>query len=128
MGSYRMKQQVLLQLRATFLSEALAKRGLPIPSLKDVSTPEGKAPPKKVDWDCAVSTEADPKHCLISYDPEPGSKLVVPMEMASTDKWITLSALNNLRRNDPSKVQPMWNDQYAILSSWFDTDSRYSLL
>jgi len=126
--SYRMKQQVLLQLRATFLSEALAKRGLPIPSLKDVSTPEGKAPPKKVDWDCAVSTEADPKHCLISYDPEPGSKLVVPMEMASTDKWITLSALNNLRRNDPSKVQPMWNDQYAILSSWFDTDSRYSLL
>ena len=126
--AYRMKQQVLLQLRATFLSEALAKRGLPILSLRDVSTPDGKAPPEKVDWDCAMSTDADPKHCLISYEPEPGSKLVVPMELASTDKWITLSALNRLRREDPSKVEPMWNDQYAILKSWFNPNSRYSLL
>jgi hypothetical protein len=126
--AYRMKQQVLLQLRATFLSEALAKRGLPILSLRDVSTPDGKAPPEKIDWDCALSTDADPKHCLISYEPEPGSKLVVPMELASTDKWITLSALNRLRREDPSKVEPMWNDQYAILKSWFDPNSRYSLL
>jgi len=126
--AYRMKQQVLLQLRATFLSEALAKRGLPIASLKDVSTPDGKAPPKKVDWDCAQSTEADPKHCLISYEPEPGSKLVVPMELASTDKWITLAALNRLRRDDPSKVEPMWSDRYAILSSWFGPNSKYSLL
>ena len=126
--AYRMKQQVLLQLRATFLSEALSNRGLPIPSLKDVSTPEGRIPPKKVDWDCAMSTEADPKHCLISYEPEPGSKLVVPMELASTDKWITLSALNRLRREDPSKVEPMWNDKYSILKSWFGPNSRYSLL
>lgn len=126
--AYRMKQQVLLQLRATFLSEALAKRGLPIPSLKDVSTPDGKVPPKKVDWDCAMSTEADPKHCLISYEPEPGSKLVVPTELASTDKWITLAALNRLRRDDPSKVEPMWSDRYAIRSSWFGPNSRYSLL
>jgi hypothetical protein len=123
-----MKQQVLLQLRATFLSEALARRGLPIPSLKDVSTPDGKTPPKKVDWDCAMSTEADPKHCLISYEPEPGSKVVVPMELADTDKWITLTQLNKLRRNDPSKVDPMWADQYAVLSSWFDPNSRYSML
>ena len=126
--AYRMKQQVLLQLRATFLSEALAKRGLPIPSLIDVSTADGKVPPKKVDWDCALSTEADPKHCLISYEPEPGSKLLVPMELASTDKWITLSALNRLRRDDPSKVEPMWSDKYAILNSWFGANSRYSLL
>lgn len=126
--AYRMKQQVLLQLRATFLSEALAKRGLPLPSLRDVSTPDGKAPPKKVDWDCALSTEADPKHCLISYEPEPGSKLVVPMELASTDKWITLAALNRLRRDDPSKIEPMWSDQFAIRRSWFDPNSRYSLL
>jgi len=126
--AYRMKQQVLLQLRATFLSEALAKRSLPIPSLKDVSTPDGKVPPKKVDWDCAMSTEADPKHCLISYEPEPGSKLVVPTELASTDKWITLAALNRLRRDDPSKVEPMWSDRYAIRSSWFGPNSRYSLL
>ena len=126
--AYRMKQQVLLQLRATYLGEALAKRGLPIPTLSDVQTPDGKAPPKKVDWDCAMSTRSDPKHCLISYEPEPGSKLVVPTEMVSTDKWITLTELNRLRRNDPSKVNPMWSDRYAILSSWFSPDSRYSLL
>jgi len=126
--AYRMKQQVLLQLRATFLSESLAKRGLPIPSLKDVSTPDGRTPPQKVDWDCAMSTVDDPKHCLISYEPEPGSKLVVPMELASTDKWITLAALNRLRRDDPSKVEPMWNDKYSILHSWFSPNSKYSLL
>mmetsp|Transcript_28644 Transcript_28644/g.61428 ORF Transcript_28644/g.61428 Transcript_28644/m.61428 type:complete len:388 (+) Transcript_28644:141-1304(+) len=126
--SYRMKQQVLLQLRATFLSESLAKRGLPVPSLQDVSTPDGRVPPQRVDWDCALSTEEDPKHCLISYEPEPGSKLVVPMELASTDKWITLAALNRLRRDDPSKVEPMWSDKYAVLSSWFGPNSRYSLL
>eukprot|EP00537_Pseudo-nitzschia_pungens_P001053 CAMPEP_0172364662 /NCGR_PEP_ID=MMETSP1060-20121228/7732_1 /TAXON_ID=37318 /ORGANISM="Pseudo-nitzschia pungens, Strain cf. cingulata" /LENGTH=403 /DNA_ID=CAMNT_0013087715 /DNA_START=208 /DNA_END=1419 /DNA_ORIENTATION=+ len=126
--AYRMKQQVLLQLRATYLSETLAKRGLPLPTIQDVATPEGTTPPQKVDWDCALSTETDPGHCLISYEPEPGSKLVVPMELAHTDKWITLAALNRLRRNDPSKVEPMWNDKYAVLSSWFSPNSRYSLL
>ena len=126
--AYRMKQQVLMQLRATILSESLAKRGLPIPSLKDVSTPDGKAPPKKVDWDCAMSTEADQRPCMLSYEAEVGCKVVVPMELASTDKWITLTALNRLRRKDPSKVEPMWSDQYAIISSWFSPNSRYSLL
>ncbi|OEU11644.1 hypothetical protein FRACYDRAFT_270650 [Fragilariopsis cylindrus CCMP1102] len=128
--AYRMKQQVLLQLRATALSEALVARGLPgIPSLRDVSTLDGKLKPKKVDWDCALSTEEDPKHCLISYEPEVGSKLIVPMELAGdTDKWITLRELNRLRREDPSKVEPMWSDKYAVLSSWFSPQSRYSLL
>jgi hypothetical protein len=128
--AYRMKQQVLLQLRATALSEALVARGVPgIPSLRDVSTLDGKLKPKKVDWDCALSTEEDPKHCLISYEPEVGSKLLVPMELAEdTDKWITLRELNRLRREDPSKVEPMWSDKYAVLSSWFSPQSRYSLL
>eukprot|EP00536_Pseudo-nitzschia_multiseries_P015290 jgi/Psemu1/327850/estExt_fgenesh1_pg.C_8530004 len=126
--SYRMKQQVLLQLRATYLSETLAKRGLPLPTIRDVATPEGTTPPQIADWDCALSTEEDPGHCLISYEPEPGSKLVVPMELAHTDKWITLAALNRLRRDDPSKVEPMWNDRYAVLNSWFSPNSRYSLL
>ena len=58
---YRMEQQMLMQLRSTFLSEALAKRGLPMTTLLDVSTPEGDKPPEKVDWDCAMSTEDDPK-------------------------------------------------------------------
>mmetsp|Transcript_5137 Transcript_5137/g.11386 ORF Transcript_5137/g.11386 Transcript_5137/m.11386 type:complete len:422 (-) Transcript_5137:1110-2375(-) len=126
--AYRMKQQVLLQLRATYLSETLAKRGLPLPTIQDVATPDGTTPPQPADWDCALSTKEDPGHCLISYEPEPGSKLVVPVDLAHTDKWITLAALNRLRRDDPSKVEPMWNDKYAVLNSWFGPNSRYSLL
>ena len=53
---WRMEQQMLMQLRSTFLSEALAKRGIPIVSITDVSTAEGDKPPEKVDWDCAMST------------------------------------------------------------------------
>lgn len=45
-----------------------------------------------------------------------------------TNQWITLSALNRLRRTDPTKVEPMWHNQYAILQSWFGDDSEYSML
>jgi hypothetical protein len=58
---YRMEQQQLMQLRSTILSEALAKRGVPMITLLDVSTPEGQKPPERVDWDCATSTEDEPK-------------------------------------------------------------------
>jgi hypothetical protein len=123
--AYRMKQQLLLQLRATFLSEALAKRGVPLPPIADVVTPDGKAPPKMVDWDCAISTEEEPKICMYTYDAVPGTKVIAPVD---TDHWITLVQLNALRRKDPTKVEPMWHDQYAILKSWFDSDSEFSLL
>lgn len=56
-----MDQQILMQLRSTFLSEALAKRGIPIATIADVSTSEGDKPPEKVDWDCAMSTLDEPK-------------------------------------------------------------------
>ena len=46
----------------------------------------------------------------------------------NTNQWITLSALNRLRRTDPTKVEPMWHNQYAVLSSWFGDDSEYSML
>lgn len=124
--SYRMQQQLLMQLRATFLSEALAQRGLPtFPTLKDVATPDGAQPPQPVDWDCALATEEDPKSCLYSFDAEPNTKVVAPL---GTTQWISLSALNRLRRDDPTKVEPMWHSQYAILQSWFHGESQYSLL
>ena len=123
--TYRMQQQVLLQLRATYLSEALALRGLPLPTLKDVATPEGALPPQPVDWDCALATEEEPKSCLYSFDAEPYTKVVAPL---GTTQWISLGALNRLRRTDPTKVEPMWHSQYAILQSWFDGESQYSLL
>jgi hypothetical protein len=123
--SYRMQQQILMQLRATFLSEALARRGLPMPTLMDVATPEGSEPPQPVDWDCALATEEDPKSCLYSFDAEPYTKVVAPLD---TTQWISLGALNRLRRTDITKVEPMWHSQYAILESWFDPESQYSLL
>lgn len=123
--SYRMQQQILMQLRATFLSEALAKRGLPLTTLEDVATPEGSTPPQPVDWDCALATERDPKSCLYSFDAEPNTKVVAPID---STQWISLGALNRLRRTDPTKVEPMWHSQYAILKSWFDAESEYSLL
>lgn len=58
---YRMDQQELLQIRSTFLSEELAKRGLPMTTLLQVSTREGDKPPELVDWDCAMSTVEEPK-------------------------------------------------------------------
>jgi hypothetical protein len=122
---YRMQQQVLLQLRATFLSEALAERGLPLATLAGVSTPEGAKPPQSVDWDCAMSTPDEPKPCLYSFDAEPYTKVLAPLN--TQNKWISISALNRLRRADSSKVEPMWSSQYAVLA-WFDADSEYSLL
>lgn len=44
-----------------------------------------------------------------------------------TTQWITLTSLNRLRRVDPTKVEPMWHSQYAILRSWFGL-GPYSLL
>jgi hypothetical protein len=58
---WTMDQQMLMQLRSTFLSEALAKRGIPMTTLIDVATSDGDKPPEKVDWDCAMSTLDDPK-------------------------------------------------------------------
>jgi hypothetical protein len=148
--AYRMEQQILLQLRGTMLSEAIAKRGIPIPTYKGVLTPEGQTPPAKVDWECAISTKEDPKECLFTFDAEVGSKVIAPLLPSSqlenqkngggggssssssnnnnVDGWVTLSALNRLRREDPSKVDGMWHQKYAILDSWFNPESKYSIL
>jgi hypothetical protein len=59
---YKLQQQHLLQLRSTFLSEALAQRGIQVgPTMMDVSTPEGNKPPQEADWDCCMSTVEEPK-------------------------------------------------------------------
>jgi hypothetical protein len=77
-----------------------------------------------VDWECALATQASPKSCLYSFDAEAGTKVVAPRD---TTQWITLSALNRLRRNDPTKVEPLWHSQYAILSTWLQPSSAFSL-
>lgn len=123
---WRLEQQQLLQLRSTFLSEALADRGVPLTTMAQVSTLESDRPAETVDWDCAVSTDANPKSCLYSFDAQAGTKVIAPL---GTTQYITLTALNRLRRTDPTKVEPMWHGKYAVLRSWFmDDNSVYSLL
>jgi hypothetical protein len=130
---YRMRQQVLMQLRACLLSEALFKRGVPLPSLKDTATPEGVAPRKMVDWECTLSTKEKEIECMFTFDSEVGTKFIAPMDPKEGDapkdtEWITVVALNRLRRNDATKVDTMWHNKYAILESWFTADSEYSVL
>lgn len=122
---WRIQQQQLLQLRSTFLSEALAARGIPLTTMMEVSTLDSEKPPDEIDWDCVLSTESDPKSCLYSFDAQPNTKVLAP---TSTNQYISLIALNRLRRTDPSKVEPMWHSQYSILKSWFGEDSPYSLM
>ncbi|KAL7464879.1 hypothetical protein ACHAXS_005203 [Conticribra weissflogii] len=153
---YQTEQQLLYQLRSTYLSEILASRGLggvvagsgggnggsgsgggggssgkdtislgTWPTLTSVATKEGERPPEKCDWDCALATEEDPKSCLYSFDAEPNTKVISPR---GTTQYISLTALNRLRRTDPTKVEPMWHSRYSILHSWFSDQSEYSLL
>jgi hypothetical protein len=61
---YRSDQQLLYQLRSTYLSELLASRGLPLPTVLGVSTVDGERPAERVNWDCALSTVDDPKVCI----------------------------------------------------------------
>ncbi|KAL3784779.1 hypothetical protein ACHAWO_006425 [Cyclotella atomus] len=122
---YRSDQQLLYQLRSTYLSELLASRGLPLPTVLGVSTVDGERPAERVNWDCALSTVDDPKTCLYSFDAEPNTKVLAPL---GTQQYISLRALNRLRRTDPLKVEPMWHSQYAILTSWFADSSEYSLM
>lgn len=117
---YQLQQLLLLQSRSFTLRKALISRGLKSLQFTKDSTDQ----PKLADWDCAVSTVESPKTCLISFEPELGTKLIKPSD---SPHWITLTVLNRLRRIDPSNVEPLWYSQYAILKSWFDSNSPYSL-
>lgn len=118
--AYRLQQQLYLQSRSLLLRQALIDRGLD--ALQHGETE--KTVSKAVDWDCTIATADDPKVCLYSFDAEVGAKVVAPID---TDQWITLTALNRLRRIDPSKVEPLWHGQYSILRTWFRPDSSFSL-
>jgi len=123
---YHNEQQLLYQLRSTYLLELLSSRGIPnLPTLTSVCTSESDRPPTTVDWDCALSTNDEPRGCLYSFDAEPYTKVVAP---SGTHAWISLSALNRLRRTDASKVEPMWHGRYSILDGWFGENSRYCML
>ncbi|CAB9501798.1 expressed unknown protein [Seminavis robusta] len=117
---YRMQQMVLLQSRSARLRQELVDRGV----LTDVPTGDTSTTAEPVDWDCALSTPRHPKRCLYSYDAQEYTKVVAPI--GSSD-WIGLATMNRLRRTDPSKLEPMWHNKYAIHRAWFGAHSPYSL-
>jgi len=119
--AYRLQQQLYLQSRSLQLRQALISRGFDElqHTARDSSTVVSE-----IDWDCALATEDYPKSCLYSFDAETGSKVLAPV---NTTDWITLSALNRLRRNDPTKVEPLWHSQYHILRTWLSPAHKYSL-
>jgi hypothetical protein len=119
--AYRLQQQLYLQSRSLQLRQALISRGLT--ALQHGAVEEGTVS-RHVDWDCAMATPGHSKSCLYSFDAEMGAKVVAPI---GTDQWITLSALNRLRRTDPTKVEPLWHSQYSILKTWLHPSDKYSL-
>lgn len=126
LAKYHTEQQLLYQLRSTYLTEILASRGVTtLPTLASVSTSDSQKMPELVDWDCALSTDAEPRSCLYSFDAQPYTKVVAPR---GTDQWISLSALNRLRRTDATKVEPMWHSRYSILNGWFGESSKFCML
>jgi hypothetical protein len=123
---YHNEQHLLYQLRSTYLLEVLSSRGIPnLPTLSSISTSDTNKPSIIIDWDCALSTTDEPRSCLYSFDAQPYTKVIAPL---GSDAWISLSALNRLRRTDASKVEPMWHSQYSILHSWFSEQSQYCIL
>ena len=148
---YYIQQQLYLQSRSLQLRQALIQRGIhALAHTSTTTTTSATSGGKKkvVDWECALSTEEYPKSCLYSLDAEYGQKVIAPMlpeedddeddenEEGSTTtttkarpkknkkyEWITISSLNRLYRTDPNKVEPLWYDQYAILSTWFSRSS-----
>jgi hypothetical protein len=139
--AYRMQQHLYLTSRSLQLRQALIGRGLVELShtYSASSSAASKSKPSfaVVDWDSAKSTKASPKSCLYSLDAEEGAKVIAPTVAATTTsktsssplshQWITVTALNRLRRTDPTKVEPLWHNQYAILSTWFQPGHAYSL-
>ncbi|GAX23779.1 hypothetical protein FisN_12Hh357 [Fistulifera solaris] len=120
LDAYYLQQQLYLQSRSLQLRQALIQRGI-----LEFQHSESSQVAQNVDWDCALATAENPKSCLFSFDAEEGCKVIAPID---TQQWITLSALNRLRRNDPTKVEPLWHSQYNILQTWFHPNkSPYSL-
>ena len=99
------------QERVLVLSKSLAERGLPFGD-GSLAEPEVKGAVEAPDWVCALSTAECPKSCLIWGDAAEDTKVVRPRK--APDQWVSLSALNALRRTEPVKASRLWYDKYAL--------------
>ena len=91
--------------RVAVYSKALAERGLPF---GDGST---AAPPVRgviemPDWLVARATDEKPMPCLIWGDAAEDCAVVRPRKAGG--QWVSLSALNALRRTEPVKASKLW--------------------
>lgn len=99
------------QERVLVLSKSLAERGLPFGD-GSLAEPEKKAGVEFPDWVCATSTPDAPKPCLIWGDAADDTKVVRPRK--AKGQWVSLSALNALRRTEPLKASRLWYDKYLL--------------
>ncbi|GBE61661.1 signal peptide-containing protein, putative [Babesia ovata] len=91
-------------------------RELLLPALKDVSTkgteiPNSQPMPKELEWDIAVSTEAEPLQCAVLADVPPGTVLVRPrtdQDDATPSDYVSIEALNGLLRLQPSNLTTLF--------------------
>jgi hypothetical protein len=126
---YQLQQNVAYATRSSWLRRALIARGLTAGLTEGEDASLSKKKKVVIDWECALATPEHPKSCLYSFDAEVNTKVVAPATQSENNQdysWITLTALNRLRRADPSKVEPLWHNQYHILSTWFHPTHFYS--
>ena len=116
------------QARLAALSRQLSAAGLPFDGFEPPEPPAGAkgAPPPVASWECAVSTEDAERSCLLWGSAAAGAKVVAPRTPEAErsgargdaavrdDTWITLSALNSMRRDEPEKVNDLWFNQYTV--------------
>lgn len=99
------------QERVLVFSKALAERGL---NFGDGTT--ANPPPRQMveapDWLVARASEETPRSCLIWGDAMEDTAVVRPRK--ARGQWVSLSALNNLRRLEIVKASKLWYDRYAL--------------
>ena len=95
-------------------SKALAERGL---NFGDGTT--ANPPPRLMveapDWLVARASEEAPRSCLIWGDAADDTKVVRPRK--AKGQWVSLSALNALRRTEPLKASRLWYETDAELAA-----------
>lgn len=109
------------QERVLVLSRSLAERGLPFADGSAAAAAAGVRTIEAPDWVCAVATADRPLPCLIWGDAEEGCAVVRPRKAAG--QWVTLSALNGLRRTEPFKASKLWYDKYVLDLRRFNDDA-----
>lgn len=91
--AWMMQQMSLYQSKLALLSVELSKKGYGVMSLI----------PEKPGLICARSSREHPLHCRVYIEPEEGSKVVAPCRCKGSQKFISISALNQQRRKEPEK-------------------------